>query len=673
MALLKQIKFGNASTPIAMTQVAIAEGSSKALSVVSTNTDLDVESNPSYTIALAVDGKTITKTGNDGLATALQLKYHPAVTTQGSEKGAYIALEDNTGTSISGCEVMVADIIGNGVLKSSSYSETTGVLTLVFATASGIDQTVEIDLGELLDIDDIIIEQNTAVDYLSFDLADPASETGQAVLGVKLADVTYTASTGSTDADLAVSTTNGKMLDASNAIPAIKGYVLDVLSSATASLAVTAQGDNYITAAQDSQDNKKINVSADVQTLTATAGTAGVYDADGQQTTAPVAGTLSGVADSLADGADIATKVKTYVDGAIAIEGARSDAKNKADIKTAIEGLDVTDTAVDSQYVSAVSETDGKVTVSRADVSAAKLNNYVKGSSEGPIAATDTINQAFSKIEVTIENNEETTSQALNDLEGKINAMDKAASAVNGQVVTTISETDGVVAETKANVKDLQLGGYSKDSTATGNIASTDTINAALSKLENAAAASSTTVAEGTDAGNNMSISVTTDANDGHKTYTINLTDVASKTALDAEIAARKAVDGQNGQTYAANSNANYISAATSLNDADVKLDAAIKAVDNRIDGLDLADTAETGKVVVAVDETNGLVAPEKANLSGITLAGFTANTTKTGAIAATDTVADALNKLQNKADAIQYRITGTTLEFFGMTENSNS
>lgn len=663
MAVLKQIKFGNSTTPIAMTQVALAEeGNAAALSLQSANTAVNDDADPLYTLKLAVDGKTITGAVN-GLATALRLTYHDAVTTEGSEKPAYIALEDNTGASIANSEIPVSSIIGNGVLKSASYSQTTGVLTLVFATASGEDETVDIDLGALLDIDDIIIDQTTAKDYLSFTVTDPASETGQAVLGVKLADVTFTAASGGSSASLTVDTTKGKMLDASDAIPAIKQYV----DAQTTDLAVTAQGDNYITAAQDAENNKKINVTADVQALTATAGTPGVYDAAGQQTTAPVAGTLSGVADSLADGEDIAAKVKTYVDGAIAIEGARSDAKNKADIKAAIEGLDVTDTEVDSQYVSAVSETDGKVTVSRADVSAAKLNNYVKGTSEGPIAATDTINQAFSKIEVTIENNEETTSQALNDLEAKINDMDKAADAVNGQVVTTISETDGVVAETKANVKDLQLGGYSKDSAAKGAIAATDTINTALSKLENAAAASSTTVAEGTDAGNNMTIVETTDANDGHKTYTINLTDVASKTALDAEIAARKAVDGQSGQTYAANSGTNYISGATSLNDADVKLDAAIKAVDSRIDGLDLADTAETGKVVVAVDETNGVVEPEKANLSGITLAGFTADTNKTGAIAATDTVADALNKLQNKADAIQYKITGTTLEFFGM------
>ena len=71
-------------------------------------------------------------------------------------------------------------------------------------------------------------------------------------------------------------------------------------------------------------------------------------------------------------------------------------------------------------------------------------------------------------------------------------------------------------------------------------------------------------------------------ANDGH-VVKLGGADAATEgiagvqSALDAEIAARKAVDGQNGQTYVANKNTNYISEATSLNDADIKLDSAIK------------------------------------------------------------------------------------------------
>lgn len=145
------------------------------------------------------------------------------------------------------------------------------------------------------------------------------------------------------------------------------------VQNSSTSLAISAEGDDYITAAVDANNNKKINVTADVQDLTATAGTPGVYDSTtGAQTTAPVAGTLTGVADSLTDGDDVATKVKTYVDGAIAIEAARSDAKNLVDLKTVVEGLDGTATAssatnldttpsADFKVLTKVAEVDGKV------------------------------------------------------------------------------------------------------------------------------------------------------------------------------------------------------------------------------------------------------------------------------------------------------------------------
>lgn len=80
--------------------------------------------------------------------------------------------------------------------------------------------------------------------------------------------------------------------------------------------------------------------------------------------------------------------------------------------------------------------------------------------------------------------------------------------------------------------------------------------------------------------GTNVQVKVT--EVDG-KIATVNIaTDTtASASDLTNEIAARKAVDGQNGQTYTSNSSSNYIKNATSLNDADVKLDAALKTADD--------------------------------------------------------------------------------------------
>lgn len=393
MAVLKQLKFGNVQTPIAITQVALAQDNVSALSMTSANTGLNDNADPTYTLKLAVDGKTIT--GTTELATALKLSYHPAVTTVGEEKGAYIALEDNTGTSIANSEIPVEDIIGNGILDSSAYDSETGILTLTFANADGTTTDVEVDLKELFDIDDIVVDQTTAKDYLSFTVVDPAAEEGQAVLGVKLADVTYTQTSGSTPATLTVDSTNGKMLDATDAVPAIKSYVDDVAEQVTNN----ATGDNYITVAQDSTNKKQINITADVQNLTASAGTRGTYTVanDGTVTLAgETAPSISGVADSLVDGSDVATKVATYVDAKVAAEAARTD----ANIEGAVKALDYTDTANASQAVTAVNETDGVIAVTRANISGLTLAGFdPQGTSEGAIAASDTLGVALKKLE----------------------------------------------------------------------------------------------------------------------------------------------------------------------------------------------------------------------------------------------------------------------------------
>ena len=162
----------------------------------------------------------------------------------------------------------------------------------------------------------------------------------------------------------------------------------------------------------------------------------------------------------------------------------------------------------------------------------------------------------------------------------KIAALDVTDAAEAGRYVSAVNETDGKISVERANVSDAVLNGYEKGvKPASTVITATDKLKDAIAKLEhqidNAKAAATTKVVEGTDEGNNMTI-VPTTGDDESVTYTVNLTDVASKTALDAEIAARKAVDGQAGQTYAANTNSNYISAVNSLNAADVQLDAIL-------------------------------------------------------------------------------------------------
>ena len=100
---------------------------------------------------------------------------------------------------------------------------------------------------------------------------------------------------------------------------------------------------------------------------------------------------------------------------------------------------------------------------------------------------------------------------------------------------------------------------------------------------------------------NGINVQVKVTEVDG-KISKVNITtdNTASKTALDAEITARKAVDGQSGQTYAPNTTSNYINNATSLNDADLKLDAALKTVDNAM--------------LTGITESNAITVSTKAN-----------------------------------------------------------
>ena len=141
----------------------------------------------------------------------------------------------------------------------------------------------------------------------------------------------------------------------------------------------------------------------------------------------------------------------------------------------------------DSKVVIDVTQDKGAITATAANLTGVKLDGYAEAAATGDVASTDTLGEALGKLQKTI------------------HEMDKDADAVAGQVVTTVSEADGKVTETKANVKDLQLGGYVKDTGATGDIASTDTINAALSKLENKSNAITIANADG-------SINVTTAA-----------------------------------------------------------------------------------------------------------------------------------------------------------------
>ena len=232
-------------------------------------------------------------------------------------------------------------------------------------------------------------------------------------------------------------------------------------------------------------------------------------------------------------------------------------------------------------------------------------------------------------------------------------------SGETGEIKTLLGVVNNASGVARVDIiNDVQasiLRAYNLEDTITGAIETNDSIEVALNKLENqvkaAEAAATTKVVEGTDTGNNMSIASAKSADDGSVTYTINLTDVASKTALDAEIAARKAVDGQTGQTYTANSDANYISGVDSLNAADVALDTAVASLSGKVDNLDFTLAKDDNKVVVSLSQTDGQVGGTSELITSVKLSGYTEGTDAD--IAASDTLGEALGKLQAQINAM--------------------
>lgn len=258
-------------------------------------------------------------------------------------------------------------------------------------------------------------------------------------------------------------------------------------------------------------------------------------------------------------------------------------------IDDVLAGLDYNLEANDNKVVTDVNQENGLVSAASKNLTAIKLDGYAVGADDsGKVAATDTLGEALGK------------------LQGQINGMDKAASAADGQVVTTIAEADGKVSETKANVKDLQLGGYSKDANASGAIGSTDTINVALSKLENAATANKVANADGSITVTDGNSSTATDVkvhiksgervikldNNGDGIYTnLNLTKVT--TGLSANVREKYQLLDSDGNQIGADIE---IYKDSSLNNIFVgHIDDALTNADAQGESVDTAVTSGTG------------------------------------------------------------------------------
>lgn len=234
---------------------------------------------------------------------------------------------------------------------------------------------------------------------------------------------------------------------------------------------------------------------------------------------------------------------------------------NKISTNPVLDGTDINvdDTATTTETVAAA--------IARLDAAAAGAKTIV---AEGTDAGNN----------MTIQKTTDTTTQA------DTYTISLSGIAQDSEVVKSVNTKTPTNGAVTIDGSDIALTGYSKGSSADP-VAATDTVNAAISKLENQvdaamdAATAAHTAVEHATGNTHVTVSASQPDSDGKVTYTVNETNIADADDLTAEIAARKAVDGQSGDTYTANANANYISGATSLNNADVLLDTALKTADD--------------------------------------------------------------------------------------------
>lgn len=386
--------------------------------------------------------------------------------------------------------------------------------------------------------------------------------------------------------------------------------------------------------------------------------------------------------------------------GDTSVEGAKKYTDGK------IAELDFTDAAVENQYVSSVSETDGKITVSRTAipiigvtdskedgkfVTSIKLEgNIVQAeraqitSSQVSRVATDITGDTVEKALAEVKGSSKVTLSSTTPSDGTSSVLKEYTLYQNGEKIGDIDIPKDLVVTSGSVVKGTWSGNVFtevesgngtalklvianqtvpvyintldlvKDHVGGNGISISDTneisikiadgnegnflkLDAGGLKLEgvDAAIKKSATVVE--KKSNDAHITVESRTENGHVVYTIGSVNIASADSITAETETRKTIEGQSGNTYTANTGATYISGATSLNDADVKLDEAIKNLSSSVgkatilagNGISVDNTPTNGtKVSVKLDnkETahgSGLELTENGlsiNLSEITL-----------------------------------------------------
>ena len=273
-----------------------------------------------------------------------------------------------------------------------------------------------------------------------------------------------------------------------------------------------------------------------------------------------------------------------------------------------INAMDWTGTTASDQVFTGITEKDGLVSASTADVTTRTLKGYSVQN------ITDT-SAAASKIATG-----DTLGVGLGKLQGQINAMDYTANTSSDKVFTYISNKDGQLTTSAENITNRVITGYVEGTDA--DVAATDTLGQALGKLQKQI--------------NSMDYTANT-GNDKIFTY---IAEADGKLTTSAESITSRVITG-----YAEGADADVAETDT--------LGVALGKLQGQINAMDKATQAEENSVIYDVTESDGKVSATSKHIVDIKLSGYTEGAIASGKVSSGDTLGHALGKLQGQINAM--------------------
>lgn len=282
-----------------------------------------------------------------------------------------------------------------------------------------------------------------------------------------------------------------------------------------------------------------------------------------------------------------------------------------------INAMNWTGTTTSDQVFTGITEKDGLVSASTADVTTRTLKGYSVQN------ITDT-SAAASKIATG-----DTLGVGLGKLQGQINAMDYTANTSSDKVFTYISNKDGQLTTSAENITNRVITGYEEGVDA--DVAATDTLGQALGKLQKQI--------------NSMDYTANT-GNDKIFTY---IAEADGKLTTSAESITSRVITG-----YAEGADADVAETDT--------LGVALGKLQGQINAMDYTANAGSDKVFTYVSETDGKLTTSAESITSRVITGYVEGAD--AKIAATDSLGGALGKVQGQINAMDKIASSETGKF---------